>query len=291
MFKNHNDFKKFGKFIISIVKDYYTSSFEIYPYKASSQHDEPNWYIYTSLGISGNLRCEFRKWDYKPFFFNLFKGGKILLELDLTRVIESENKYTWYLSKPTNKFTQNLLSSNLQWIDNLPPDYIDNVRQQKHNFSSGSVVPKGGYLLADYLDKEKLGEVLQNFINQVVMGNIDNSLTTKKINFDFDDAEAEEGYQEDKRYLLTKRNASIVKKRKELDKYSCQACGFHLSLNGKQVIECHHLKPLADGETRITKIEDLICLCPTCHRIAHLRKPPFTIEEIKMLVETYHYTE
>ncbi|MBK8569876.1 MAG: HNH endonuclease [Nitrosomonadales bacterium] len=47
------------------------------------------------------------------------------------------------------------------------------------------------------------------------------------------------------------------------------------------VIEVHHLEPLSATGERETKIEMLISLCPTCHRIAHLRSTPYSVEEIK----------
>lgn len=101
--------------------------------------------------------------------------------------------------------------------------------------------------------------------------------------FEVEEKSAIEGYKVDTLILSSHRNQSLVKERKELDSYTCQSCGFKLQINGKYVIECHHLNPLAEqGETE-TSISDLISLCPTCHRIAHLRKPPYTPNEVSEL--------
>jgi 5-methylcytosine-specific restriction protein A len=64
------------------------------------------------------------------------------------------------------------------------------------------------------------------------------------------------------------------------DDFTCQACGFRLELNGRYVIEVHHVDPLSSGE-RESSLGDLVSLCPTCHRIAHLRSLPYSVEEIR----------
>lgn len=99
--------------------------------------------------------------------------------------------------------------------------------------------------------------------------------------YELEDKKAIEGYQSDKRYLYRSRNRRIVERRKELDNYTCQACKFRLDVKGKYIIECHHLIPLAGADVRITDIEELVSLCPTCHRVAHTRRPPYSIQEIK----------
>lgn len=93
---------------------------------------------------------------------------------------------------------------------------------------------------------------------------------------------AHEGYMQERTTSFRYRNRQIVKKRKRLDNYTCQACGFHLMTESGYVIDCHHLKPLnSQDDNRITSIHDLVCLCPTCHRIAHSSSPPLSIESIK----------
>ncbi|HAV1516306.1 TPA: hypothetical protein JG821_004609, partial [Vibrio parahaemolyticus] len=84
-----------------------------------------------------------------------------------------------------------------------------------------------------------------------------------------------------------KRDQQLVKQRKELDNYTCQVCDFSLTIEGKSIIECHHLLPLNFGE-RETKIEDLVCLCPTCHRIAHLRKEPLILTKLSHTYKKYN---
>lgn len=102
--------------------------------------------------------------------------------------------------------------------------------------------------------------------------------------YSIDDEEALEGYRQDRTTAFLTRNRSLIKLCKERDDYRCQSCKFKLEAAGKFVIECHHLNPLSSNGARITRLEELVCLCPTCHRIAHTRKIPFTVSEIRRLI-------
>lgn len=92
-----------------------------------------------------------------------------------------------------------------------------------------------------------------------------------------------EGIIREQNYLRRSRDPRLVEGRKLLDKFTCQACGFRLQLAmDKYVIEVHHLNPLGSlSDVVVTSINDLICLCPTCHRIAHSRSDkPLSLEEV-----------
>jgi len=111
-----------------------------------------------------------------------------------------------------------------------------------------------------------------------------NNLQSDQEYYSIDDIKAFEGYKQDRLILSNARNQRIAKERKSLDKHTCQVCGFSLDVSGKFVIECHHLHPLSETSVVETTINDLISLCPTCHRIAHLRKPPYTPQEIDGII-------
>jgi predicted HNH restriction endonuclease len=104
---------------------------------------------------------------------------------------------------------------------------------------------------------------------------------TQMATFDINDKKAIEGYELDRFLTSHGRNAGLVKSCKDRDKYTCQACNFHLKVHGKYVIECHHTKPVASSGEREVLLDELICLCPTCHRIAHTRQEPLSLAEIK----------
>lgn len=62
----------------------------------------------------------------------------------------------------------------------------------------------------------------------------------------------------------------------------CHACGFVPPNGMTRAIDVHHLHPLAEGKRR-TKIEDLIPLCATCHRLAHHENPPIPLDRLREL--------
>lgn len=61
----------------------------------------------------------------------------------------------------------------------------------------------------------------------------------------------------------------------------CEACGFSDTSDG--MFDAHHLQPLAAG-VRESRADDLVVLCPICHRWAHVKAPdllsPLTISEV-----------
>jgi len=110
-------------------------------------------------------------------------------------------------------------------------------------------------------------------------------IKTHHFYYSIDSEKAIEGYKLDTTLNSNSRDKKIVEKRKELDSYTCQICDYKMSIDGKYIIECHHLNPIALGE-RETSLNDLASLCPTCHRIVHMRKPIYTLSEAKKLIKT-----
>lgn len=104
--------------------------------------------------------------------------------------------------------------------------------------------------------------------------------------FRFESFAAREGYKIDREILARGRNSNLVLQCKLRDDFTCQACGFKLEVDGNYIIEAHHGNPLSCTRETTTKLEDLFCLCPTCHHIAHLRKPPFDADEIRRIRST-----
>lgn len=92
-----------------------------------------------------------------------------------------------------------------------------------------------------------------------------------------------EGIAKEYIYLRKSRNQNLVDLRRRKDDFTCQACGYRNLIGGAiPIIDVHHLNPLGveAGEV-VTSIDDLICLCPNCHRIAHSGKDfPLSIKQI-----------
>jgi 5-methylcytosine-specific restriction endonuclease McrA len=72
---------------------------------------------------------------------------------------------------------------------------------------------------------------------------------------------------------------------------SCAICGFDFadrygpSFEG--LITVHHLKPLSEIRSAysVHPADDLRPLCANCHLIVHRRAPPYTIDEVKRMLE------
>ena len=88
-----------------------------------------------------------------------------------------------------------------------------------------------------------------------------------------------DGITKERLISLSVRNQKLIIKRKILDNFTCQACGFHYD---NKIVECHHLVPLSETKTTYNSVNDLITLCPNCHALAH---------SIYHLDEKYHKKE
>ncbi len=83
-------------------------------------------------------------------------------------------------------------------------------------------------------------------------------------------------------------------RKKCLDFYglNCIVCGFNFEKKygeaGKGFIHVHHLKPLSEiGEKyELNPVQDLRPVCPNCHAVLHKRKPLYSIEELKKIINT-----
>lgn len=98
-------------------------------------------------------------------------------------------------------------------------------------------------------------------------------------------AEGVEGVLREARYLMRSRNRALVDAARARDECRCQACNYLNRVENRYIIEVHHLNPLGAAETAaVTRLEDLVCLCPNCHRSAHARRvAPLTLDELRDL--------
>ena len=71
--------------------------------------------------------------------------------------------------------------------------------------------------------------------------------------------------------------------------YDCKACEINLvdqyGSVAHEYIHVHHVQPLAlAGPYVPDPINDMVPLCPNCHSIAHLQNPPYSVEEIRNML-------
>lgn len=96
--------------------------------------------------------------------------------------------------------------------------------------------------------------------------------------------QSEEGQRLWKLQRSIESNQKLKSAAKELNRvkfgtYRCESCAY--SSADKAMFDAHHPTPLCAG-LRTTHAEDLLILCPTCHRRAHRKAPldPFSLEEL-----------
>ncbi|MDB5129809.1 HNH endonuclease [Mucilaginibacter sp.] len=72
--------------------------------------------------------------------------------------------------------------------------------------------------------------------------------------------------------------------------YDCKACGQNMRQMYRGLksdfVHVHHLNPVAAaGTIRPDPIRDMVPLCPNCHTVAHSKNPPYTVQEIKEMIQ------
>jgi 5-methylcytosine-specific restriction endonuclease McrA len=91
-------------------------------------------------------------------------------------------------------------------------------------------------------------------------------------------------------HLQRERNQTVVRnKKKQAASFDCEVCGFSFGRDygsaASDYCEVHHLLPLSEVEhTTRTRMEDLAILCANCHRVVHLRNPPYTLDEVRRML-------
>jgi hypothetical protein len=109
-----------------------------------------------------------------------------------------------------------------------------------------------------------------------------------------DTVAAIEGRRRLVKHLQRERNQTVVRdKKKHAASLDCEICGFSFDRAygsaASDYCEAHHLLLLSAVEhTTRTRIEDLCILCANCHRVVHLRNPPYTLNEVKSMLAKSH---
>lgn len=155
------------------------------------------------------------------------------------------------------------------------------------------------------LDKEIFEEFVKNrqYLSQIattIKNIVFNPLLNNnlyQIENEDENNSAKEGQVLYKLHKYKERNRSIVKKKKDsylkkYDKLNCEICDFDFVLIygdiGEGFIECHHKKALSEiEEETVTKLDDLILVCPNCHRMLHRKLGKISIEELKNIIRIH----
>lgn len=87
------------------------------------------------------------------------------------------------------------------------------------------------------------------------------------------------------------RSVEARKKCIEFHGCHCEICGFDFEEvygdAGRGFIHVHHIVPISEvkEEYSVNYQKDLIPVCPNCHAIIHRRKKPYTVQEVKQLLQ------
>jgi 5-methylcytosine-specific restriction protein A len=94
--------------------------------------------------------------------------------------------------------------------------------------------------------------------------------------------------QQDAERILTQayriiRDTEIARRVKAIHSYHCQICGVAIDLgNGELYAESHHIKPLGSNHGGPDVIENILCVCPTCHVLLDYGAIPIVIESLRV---------
>ena len=110
------------------------------------------------------------------------------------------------------------------------------------------------------------------------------------LDVDIHNVAANEGRRRLVLHLQRERNRTVVRnKKKQAASFDCEVCGFSFGRAygnaASDYCEVHHLLPLSEVEqTTRTRMEDLAILCANCHRVVHLRNPPYTLNQVRSIL-------
>ena len=152
---NSNLFKQYQKFGFDIM-EYLADFFE----KAELEEIDEEAVnslngCYQQLTFADQSYIRYTSWNKatKPFYIILYNSsGDYILELDLTRLVCIEDRFTWYLAKPHSKNIKAREVLELELgpiIEKYPKYYVNKVKSQKKMFIQGERVYKGFLLIKD----------------------------------------------------------------------------------------------------------------------------------------------
>ena len=169
---NSNLFKQYQKFGFDIM-EYLADFFE----KAELEEIDEQAVdsvdgCYQQLTFPDKSCIRYTSWDNasKLFYINLYsKPRKYIFELDLTRLVCIENKFTWYLAQPKNEKSKKVLKSELNELIEHPDYYVNKVNSQKEMFKQGRKITTNekGFLLIKDGSWEDLLKKLGTLIREV----------------------------------------------------------------------------------------------------------------------------
>jgi len=141
---------------------------------------------------------------------------------------------------------------------------------------------------------EKKENVILNYTSLFVAMVL--SITTYEINGETEDSNkyyigAKEGSAKEIKSIKYERNPINRQICLANKGYRCSICGFDFEkvygILGRNFIEVHHIVPVSKmgDDYVVDPIKELYPLCSNCHSMVHRKDPPYSIEELKKIIE------
>lgn len=211
----------------------------------------------------------------------------------LTIVCEPD-KYGMYFINAINKSDIEQRSIFVKYWDEITNKHlklsvkINDVPIEKNDFLSNNDLWKKFQIRMTsptYYDFEtqNKADVVSELIN-IVVGMVLSLLEIDYVGF-------EEGKEEIVKHKRYERNPINRELCLSIKGYKCAVCGFDFEKAygkiGRHFIEVHHVKPVSTlGEGYIIDpAKDLVPLCSNCHSMVHKKNPPYTVDELKYIME------
>lgn len=120
---------------------------------------------YQQLTFPDQSSIRYTSWNNgQPFYIILFNSrDHYIFQLDLSRLVCIEDRFTWYLAKPVNQESREVLAKQLDLVQ-IPSDYISWVNHQKMMLKQGEKINKEGFLLVEDSNWKELVEKLAALI-------------------------------------------------------------------------------------------------------------------------------
>ena len=188
--------------------------------------------------------------------------------------------------------------------DRSPPDnrrmaqfkiWWENATSQRREYTDEKLAKVLTWNNLGYRFGLKLGNVSESEINEAYEFLSQEYWSSLNVMIFPEEVNAEETFREGAvRQVSVNAYERDLKARQKCINYygsDCSACGFNFGKSfgqlGEGFIHVHHLRPISEiaEEYNVDPIKDLRPVCPNCHAMIHRRSPPFSIEEIKVLLE------
>ena len=156
------------------------------------------------------------------------------------------------------------------------------------------------YDLSKPLNEDELVKDLNNILHLYLELTYRGGLDAEEFKDEYKPEDVELDLIEQRQYkthFRIERSSTNARKVKKALGYTCQICEFNfkkkygdisLSKKKEEFIEAHHkmmLSSLPKGEVVKFSIEDFAVLCSNCHKMVHKKNPPYTIDEMKIILK------